>query len=230
MRETDMYPPVKKFLEREGYTVHSEVEGIDILAKKDGEMIAVEMKTGFNLKLVYQLIERRKIADKVYAYIPLGKGGRWPKEYKRMCGLLKRLECGLMTLDIRDRKKTVQIEFEPRPYAGYKNYAKKKSALKEFDGRSLDLNQAGSRSEALFTAYKEKAIRLALFLYENGPSTTKKLNDQLQIEHAARILQNNHNFWFDRASRGVYQITPEFEKFLMANRKKIEQYHFSPHL
>lgn len=230
MRETDMYPPVKKFLEQEGYTVHSEVDGIDILAKKDGEMIAVEMKTAFNLKLVYQLIERRKIADKVYAYIPLGKGGRWPKEFKRMCGLLKRLECGLITLDIRDRKKTVQIEFEPRPYAGYKNYAKKKSALKEFDGRSLDLNQGGSRSEPLFTAYKEKAIRLALYLYENGPTAIKELTSGLKIERAANILRDNHQFWFERESRGVYRITPAFEKFLMANRKKIEQYHFSPHL
>ncbi|MBZ0166855.1 MAG: DUF2161 domain-containing phosphodiesterase, partial [Candidatus Omnitrophica bacterium] len=210
--------------------VHSEVDGIDILAKKEEDMIAVEMKTGFNLKLVYQLIERRKIVDKVYAYVPLGKGGRWPKEYKRMCGLLKRLECGLITLDIRNRQKIVTVEFEPGPYAPRKNYAKKKSAVREFDGRSLDLNKGGSRSELLFTAYKEKAIRLALYLYENGPSTTKKLTDELQIEHGARILQNNHNFWFDRVSRGIYQITPEFEKFLMSNRKKIEKYHFSPHL
>ncbi|MBP9854684.1 MAG: hypothetical protein KBD53_07445 [Candidatus Omnitrophica bacterium] len=228
MRETDMYYPLKEFLEKAGYTVHSEVNDIDVLAKKGEEIIAVEMKTAFNLKFVYQLIERRKIADKVYAYVPLGKGGRWPKGYKQMCGLLKRLECGLMTLD---SKKTVCMEFEPQSYAGYKNYAKKKMALKEFHGRSLDLNQGGSRSELLFTAYKEKAIRLALFLYENGPVETKRLTTTLiDIEHPARILRDNHQFWFERVSRGVYQITPEFEKFLMANRKKIEQYHFSPHL
>lgn len=230
MHETEMYPPIKKFLEQAGYKVRSEVDSIDILAQKDDEMIAVEMKTSFNLKLVYQLIERRKIVDKVYAYLPLGKGGRWPKAYKQMCGLLKRLECGLITLAVRDKQKTVTIEFEPKPYAGYKNYAKKKRALKEFNGRSVDLNRGGSRSEKLFTVYKEKAIRLALFLYENGPTTTTKLNDQLKIEHAARILRDNHQFWFDRVSRGIYQITPEFEKFLMTNRKKIEQYHFSPHL
>lgn len=230
MQETEMYPPIKKFLEQAGYKVRSEVDSIDILAQKGEEMIAVEMKTSFNLKLVYQLIERRKIVDKVYAYLPLGKGGRWPKAYKQMCGLLRRLECGLITLAVRDKQKTVTIEFEPQPYAGYKNYAKKKRALKEFNGRSLDLNLAGSRSEKLFTVYKEKAIRLALFLYENGPTATAKLNDQLQIEHAARILRDNHQFWFERVARGIYQITPEFEKFLMSNRTKIEQYHFSPHL
>lgn len=230
MKETDMYPPIKKFLAKDGYTVHSEVDGIDILAKKGEEMIAVEMKTAFNLKLVYQLIERRKIVDKVYAYIPLGKGGRWPKEYKRMCGLLKRLECGLITLDVRGRKKTVVLEFDPKPFINRKNYAKKKSALKEFNGRSLDLNRAGSRSELLYTAYREKAIRLALFLYENGPSKPKDLSDALEIENAARILQSNYHFWFDRVERGVYRITPEFEKFLMTNRKKIGKYKFSPDL
>ena len=230
MKETDMYPPIKKHLEREGYTVHAEVEGIDILAQKDEEMLAVEMKTSFNLKLVYQLIERRKIVDKVYAYVPLGKGGRWPKEYKRMCGLLRRLECGLITLDIRGRKKTVTVEFEPGRFTHRKNYAKKKLALKEFNGRSLDLNRAGSRSELLFTAYKEKAIRVALYLYENGRGTPKDIGETLGIENTARILQSNYHFWFDRVERGVYRITPEFEKFLMTNRKKIGKYTFSPDL
>lgn len=230
MKETDMYPPIKKHLQRHGYTVHAEVEGIDILAQKGEEMIAVEMKTAFNLKLVYQLIERRKIVDQVYAYVPLGKGGRWPKEYKRMCGLIKRLECGLITLDVRGRKKTVTVEFDPKPFVHRKNYAKKKIALKEFNSRSIDLNQAGSRSELLFTAYKEKAIRVALYLYENGRATPKDIAATLQIDSAARILQSNYHFWFDRVERGVYRITPEFEKFLRQHRKKIGKYAFSPDL
>ena len=89
MKETQMYKPLKKYLTAQGYAVHSEVEGVDVMAQKGDELLIVEMKTSFNLQLVYQLIERLKITDQVYAYVPLGKGGRWPKTYKRMCGLLK---------------------------------------------------------------------------------------------------------------------------------------------
>ena len=91
MKEVDMYKPLKKLLKAKGYTVHSEVESLDVMAQKGDELLIVEMKTSFNLQLIYQLIERLKITDQVYAYVPLGKGGRWPKSYKRMCALLKRL-------------------------------------------------------------------------------------------------------------------------------------------
>ena len=41
--------------------------------------------------------------------------------------------------------------------------------LKEFEERSIDLNIAGSTREMLFTAYKERAIRIAMYLFEHGP-------------------------------------------------------------
>jgi len=217
-----MYKPLKKFLQKKGYTVHSEVEGVDVMAQKPGELLIVEMKTSFNLQLIYQLIERLKMTDQVYAYIPLGKGGRWPKTYKRMCGLLKRLHCGLITLDQKTRK-TVVVEFEPASFKGRTNYAKKNLALKEFEGRSIDLNQAGSTGKLLFTAYKEKAIRVAMYLYEHGASSTKDVKENLDIEKAAVILNKNYQGWFERVSRGVYGITPNFEFFRLEYQKQISQ-------
>ena len=217
-----MYKPLKKFLEKQGYTVHSEVESVDVMAQKDDETLIVEMKTSFNLQLVYQLIERLKITDQVYAYIPLKKGGRWPKTYKRMCGLLRRLNCGLLTLD-QHTKKQVVMEFEPSEFTGRTNYARKNLALKEFSQRSIDLNQGGSTKELLFTAYKEKAIRIALYLFEKGASSTKDIKNDLEIEKAALILSKNYQRWFDRTSRGVYHITPEFEFFKLKYQKQIDQ-------
>ncbi len=222
MKEVDMYKPLKEFLERRGYAVHSEVEGVDVIAQKDDEFLVVEMKICFNLQLVYQLIERLKITDQVYAYVPLKKGGRWPKSYKRMCGLLKRLHCGLLTLDQHARK-TVVLEFPPAPFVSRKNYAKKRLALKEMEGRSLDLNQAGSTGELLFTSYKEKAIRVAMYLYENGPVSTRKVREDLAMEKAADILKNNYLGWFERISHGVYRITPDFEFFRIKYQDKIHQ-------
>lgn len=222
MKEVEMYKPLKKFLKAKGYTVHSEVESIDVMAQKDDELLIVEMKTNFNLQLVYQLIERLKITDQVYAYIPLKKGGRWPKSYKRMCALIKRLHCGLITLDQHTRKEVV-VEFEPAHFTSRKNHAKKKLALREFEGRSIDLNQGGSTREPLFTAYKEKAIRIAMYLYEHGATSTKEIRENLDIKNAVGILGGNYEFWFERVSKGVYHLTPEFEFFRLKYYKKIKQ-------
>ena len=217
-----MYKPLKKFLKAKGYTVHSEVESVDVMARKGDELLIVEMKTGFNIQLIYQLIERLKITDQVYAYVPLGKGGRWPKPYKKMCALLKRLHCGLITLD-QHTKKQVVVEFKPTPFTDRKNYAKRKLALREFEGRSIDLNQGGSTKELLFTAYKENVIRIAMYLFEHGASSTKEVREHLDIERTVDILNKNYQRWFERVSRGVYRITPEFEFFRLKYQKKINQ-------
>jgi len=222
MKEVDMYKPLKKLLIAKGYTVFSEVESIDVVAQKNDELLIVEMKTSFNLQLVYQLIERLKITDQVYAYVPLRKGGRWPKSYKRMCALLKRLHCGLITLDQHTKKQAV-VEFEPGPFTARKNYAKKKLALKELEGRSIDLNQGGSTRELLFTAYKEKEIRIAMYLFERGASSTKEIKEGLDIDRTVDILNKNYHRWFARVSRGMYQISPEFEFFRLKHQKKIKQ-------
>ncbi len=217
-----MYKPLKNFLEKKGYIVHSEVESIDVMARKDNELLIVEMKTTFNLQLVYQLIERLKITDQVYAYVPLGKGGRWPKPYKRMCALLKRLHCGLITLDQHTQKKVV-VEYKPAPFNPRKNYAKKKLAVNEFAGRSIDLNQGGSTKKLLFTAYKEKTIRVAMYLFERGPSSTQDIKKGLDVKNTVDILNKNYFHWFERVSRGVYSITPDFEFFRLKYKKQIDQ-------
>lgn len=220
MKEVNMYKPLKKYLESRGYTVHSEVEGVDVMAKKGDDLLIVEMKTSFNLQLVYQLIERLKITDQVYAYVPLVKRGRWMKSYKRMCGLLKRLHCGLLTLE---KQKKVVLEFEPSEYKPRKNYTKKRLALKEFEGRSIDLNQGGSTRELLFTSYKEKAIRIAMYLFEKGASSTKDIRTDLDIDNTVEILNKNYYRWFDRSLRGIYHLSPEFEFFRLEHKDKIDQ-------
>jgi hypothetical protein len=58
MRETALYPTVKRFLEQLGFQVKGEVNGCDIVAVRDGEpprLVIVEMKLGFNLDLLLQL-------------------------------------------------------------------------------------------------------------------------------------------------------------------------------
>lgn len=222
MKEVDMYKPLQEFLKARGYLVYSEVENMDVFSRKDDQLLVVEMKKSFNLQLVYQLIERLKITDQVYAYVILTKGGRWLKSYKKMCALLRRLHCGLLTLDQHTHQKVV-LEFEPGPFKPRKNYTKKKIAIKESEGRSIDLNQGGSTREQLFTAYKEKAIRIAMYLVEQGVSPTREIKKNLDIDNTVDILNKNYQGWFQRVSRGNYKVTPEFEFFRLKYQEKINQ-------
>ena len=71
MRETDLYPPVKAFLEAQGYAVKSEVEGCDVVAIRGEEPpVIVELKAVFSLALVFQGIARQSVADNVYLAVP----------------------------------------------------------------------------------------------------------------------------------------------------------------
>ena len=58
-KETDLYEPIRAFLEEEGYQVQAEVKHCDIAAEKNGRLVVVELKRAFGLKLVYQGLERQ---------------------------------------------------------------------------------------------------------------------------------------------------------------------------
>lgn len=75
LRESDLYGPVRDYLEGLGYEVKGEVRDCDITALRDGELIVVELKRGFTLELVYQAMDRQRIADGVYVAVPLPRRG-----------------------------------------------------------------------------------------------------------------------------------------------------------
>ena len=82
-RETDLYEPVRRFLEEEGYTVQAEVKGCDVAAVKNGHLVIVELKKAFNLRLVYQA--RSRAAKNWYLLqYPARKMGRG-KRHGRIC-------------------------------------------------------------------------------------------------------------------------------------------------
>lgn len=84
IKESDLYQPIKDYLDSLGYDTKGEVKDCDITAIKDGELIVVELKKGFTIELLYQAIERQKIADSVYVAIPLPKRGYKNPHYKDM--------------------------------------------------------------------------------------------------------------------------------------------------
>ena len=66
VRETDLYPPIKTFLEDQGYIVKSELGGVDVVAVRGAEPpVIVELKLGFTLTLFHQCLARLKVSDEV---------------------------------------------------------------------------------------------------------------------------------------------------------------------
>ena len=60
MRETELYPPMKAFLEAQGYAVRGEVETCDLVAVRGDEApVFVEIKTSFTLGLARIFSVRR---------------------------------------------------------------------------------------------------------------------------------------------------------------------------
>ena len=74
MRETELYAPVKAFLEAQGYKVKSEVKGCDVVAVRDGaEPVIVELKLQLSLALLLQGVDRNRFQIMFMFVYPLEK-------------------------------------------------------------------------------------------------------------------------------------------------------------
>ena len=83
IRETDLYEPIRAYLEENGYEVHAEVAGCDVTAVKDGDLIVVELKRAVSLKLLTQAVDRQRAADSVYVAVPYPPGGIRAKGWQK---------------------------------------------------------------------------------------------------------------------------------------------------
>ena len=133
--ETDLYEPVCRFLEEEGYRVQAEVKDCDIAAEKDGELVIVELKKSFQLKLVYQALDRQSLTEQVFVAIPRPQKGQRGKSWKNMLKLLKRLEIGLLTVALDSPLKTVDVVLTPSDSLAWKNRKKRERLQAELENR-----------------------------------------------------------------------------------------------
>jgi len=213
MRETELYEPIKIYLESIGYAVKAEVGAVDVFAMKHEQSIAIELKTQINLKLIYQAVERQKVCDDVYIAIPKSAMKSHQNSYRSFMLLLRRLSIGLIVV----HDNIAEVMLDPSDYnlSASKNRNKKKHAklIKEFSHRKNDLNIGGTKGQR-FTAYREKAILIAqtLSLGVLSPKTIKQIT---KVEETASILQKNYYGWFERVSRGQYTLT---EKGIKENK------------
>ena len=205
-KETDLYEPIRAFLEEEGYQVQAEVKDCDIAAVKDGQLLIVELKKAFNLKLVYQGLERQSLTEQVFVAIPRPKKGAREKAWKDMLKLLKRLELGLLTVALDSPLKTVDVVLEPSDSPIRKNKKKKEQVRGELEHRQVNANVGGMTRRKIMTAFREKSIRLACLLEKEGQVSTASLREKGMEDHVV-ILSRNYDQWFQRVEKGVYALS-----------------------
>ena len=205
-KETDLYEPIRAFLEAEGYQVQAEVKHCDIAAQKNGTLVVVELKKAFGLKLVYQALERQSLTDEVYVAIPRPQRSAKEKTWRDMLRLLKRLELGLLTVALDSPLKTVDVVLTPSDSMIRKNKRKKEQLQAELDGRQLAENIGGMTRRKIITAYREKAIRLACLLERAGKLSLAELRE-MGLEELTPLLSRNYDKWFQRVEKGVYTLS-----------------------
>ena len=213
MQETDLYPFVKQFFEDDGYEVKAEVNGCDVVAcKENAPTVIIELKTTFSLDLVLQGIDRQKLSDDVYLAVPKPdtpmKRKNWRKRQRSLINLCRRLGVGFLLVDIAaEARRGVDVLLDPAPYQPRKNAQKQTRLRTEFLMRSGDPNTGGTTKTKIMTAYRQDAIRCAQVLADGKALKISEIKGTTSVSRAAAILQKNHYGWFERASRGVYQLT-----------------------
>lgn len=204
--ETDLYPPIKALLERQGYEVKGEVGAADVVARRgDDPVVVVELKLRFSLSLFHQAITRLAVSDLVYIAVPKPTGKQARRMLKDNLAMCRRLGLGLITV-LADGKTEVQCD--PGPYAPRKSKKKQARLLREFDRLQGDPNAGGATRHGIVTGYRQDALRCAAYLADNSPARGRDVAKATGVAGATGLMRINHYGWFEKVSTGVYALTP----------------------
>ncbi|MBN1433419.1 hypothetical protein JW921_01585 [Candidatus Fermentibacterales bacterium] len=213
MRESDLYQPLKLFLESQGYAVKGEVGDCDVLAVRGEEApVVVELKLTLGLDVILQAVERLALTPKVYVGVP-ARSSSLGRRRRRVVRLLRMLGLGLVTIDPGHEAGSVDVLLDPGEYRPRRSKRRQERLLGEFLRRVGDPNLGGAaRRTGIMTAYRQRALAIASFLLEAGPTRASSVAAALHEPGARNILYRDVYGWFDRVSRGVYGLSPRGEK------------------
>ncbi|WP_043793793.1 DUF2161 family putative PD-(D/E)XK-type phosphodiesterase [Solidesulfovibrio fructosivorans] len=212
MKESDLYLPLKRFLESQGYEVKSEIGACDVVAVRGEEMpLVVELKLSFNIDVMLQAVDRLALTQKVYVGI-LENNKTARKRQRRLLKLLKMLGLGFLQISPDQDKGRVTVLLDPGEYRPRKSNFRQERLLGEFVRRVGDPNLGGSvRNRGIVTVYRQRAVAIAQYIQQNGPSKASSVSQALQDPNAHSIVYKDVYGWFERISRGVYALSPRGE-------------------
>ncbi len=207
--ETDLYPPIKAMLEAQGFTVKGEIKQCDVMAVRQDDVVVVELKKTLNLTLILQAVERLALTDNVYIAVP-ADCAPLKKQQKSIVKLLRRLGIGLILVAFVGEQTYVETLVSIGDYQPRKNHTKKKLVLNEFHQRQGDPELGGASSNGKkMTVYRQRMIRIALYLEQHGATKAAILASAIDEPKAGNMLSADLYSWFQRVSTGVYQLSAQ---------------------
>lgn len=216
MKEADLYPDLKAYLEAQGYVVKGEVGACDILARRGDEpAVVVEMKLSFSLALVMQGVARQALFDDVYLAVPVTEKG-WKLRYKDIVALCRRLGLGLLAV----KPGLVEAHLDPGPYSPRKNTLRAGRLLREFERRVGDPNLGGTTGIKRVTAYRQDALR-CLAVLAAGEMKASEVAKAAGVARAATLMRADHYGWFERVTVGIYALTPQGRAAIISEAAEI---------
>jgi hypothetical protein len=209
MKESDLYLPLKRFLESQNYEVKGEVQDCDVLAVRGEEVpLVVELKLSFNLNVVLQAVERLALTPKVYIGIPRGCG-ILNRRRRQIIKLLRMIGLGLVAVNPDLETGSVEVILDPGEYTPRKSKHRQERLLGEFMRRVGDPNLGGTeKRKGIMTAYRQRSIAIGRFLQKNGATKASHAAQTLREPKARDIMYRDVYGWFDRESLGVYKLSP----------------------
>jgi hypothetical protein len=215
VKETDLYPPIKAFLEAQGFEVKGEVGDCDVLAVRGDEPpVVVELKRTFGLDVILQAVDRLAVSETVYVAVP-GASSTLKRRRKQVRKLVRMLGLGLIVIEGEGERARVRSVLDPGEYRPRPAPARRARLLGEFRHRVGDPNAGGAhRRSGLMTVYRQRALAVAEHLREHGPRAPAQVARAVDEPRAREILYRDVYGWFERISRGVYGLSPRGEREL----------------
>ena len=59
------------------------------------------------------------------------------------------------------------------------------------------------------TAYRQDALKLAVYLFEVGACKGAHVARETGVARATTMMRDNHYGWFEKVEKGVYGLTPD---------------------
>jgi hypothetical protein len=213
MKESDLYPPLKRFLESQNYEVKGEVQDCDVLAVRGEEApVVVELKLSLNLDVILQAVDRLALTPTVYIGIP-ARCKIFKRRRRHIIKLLRMLGLGLLAVHSDPGSGGVEVIIDPGEYKPRKSKHRQERLLGEFMKRVGDPNPGGMvKRKGIMTYYRQRALAIARFLHKQGPTKASDVARALHDPKARDILYRDVYGWFDRVSLGVYELSPRGKK------------------
>ena len=202
--ETELYLPIKSFLETAGYAVKGEISGCDLVGLSDGEppvVVICELKLTFNLELILQAVDRAAASDEVWIAARVSAKGKGRESDRRFRDLCRRLGFGMLAVS---DSGTVDIVVSPIAPMPRKNARRRSRLVEEHRRRKGDPALGGSTRKPIMTAYRQQALVCAAAI-ESGVQRPKDM--RATAPKAPQILRDNVYGWFERVDRGIYGLT-----------------------